>query len=233
MAACPACGGSKAKRHCPALGKVICATCCGTKRQVEIRCPDSCGWLQSARAHPHAALQRQQEQDSALVVPLIRGLDDGTYTVLMVCLQAAASFRTQADPSPLDDDLQQAAGALAATAETAIRGVLYEHQPASPVAARLARAMSVPLAEAAQAGMPRLDQATVTAMRRLEEAIGAFRRSATASDAFFQFLARVLKPRLADAQTGQALGPGADPLLAPLAHGADASRDDGPRIIIP
>ena len=231
MAACPVCGGGKAKRQCPALDKVICATCCGTKRQVEIRCPDSCGWLRSARAHPHAALQRQQEQDAAWVVPLIRGLDDGAYAVLMGCLQAAVSFGERADPRPLDGDLQQAAGALAATAETAMRGVLYEHQPASPVAARLARAMSAPLAEAAEAGMPRVDQATVSAMRRLEESVAAFRRSAPASDDFFQFLARVLKPQFADARTGGPLDPGADPLVAPLGHLGPA--DNGPRIIIP
>ena len=36
------------------------------------------------------------------------------------------------DPAPLDADLQLAAAALAATAETAMRGVLYEHQPETP-----------------------------------------------------------------------------------------------------
>jgi hypothetical protein len=41
----------------------------------------------------------------------------------------------------------------------------------------------------------------------------------------------VLKPRLADAQTGQALSAGSDPVLAPL-EGL-ASPDDGPRLIVP
>ena len=222
------CGGGKAKRQCPALGRGICATCCGTKRLVEIDCPPSCGWLKAARAHPHAAQQRQQEQDAALVVPLIRGLDDGGYAVLMACLPAAVASRSTMDPAPLDADLQAAAAALAATAETAMRGVLYEHQAETPVAARLARAMSAPLAEAAEAGVKRLDASTAAAMRRVEEAVKEFRRSASAPDSYMAFLARVLKPRLADAQTGQALQPDADPLLAPL--GAD---NDAPRIIIP
>ena len=204
MAACPVCGGGGSRRQCPALETMICATCCGTKRQVEIRCPDTCRWLQSARAHPHAALQRRQEQDAALVVPLVRELDDAAYAVLMTTLQAAMVHGAEADPPPLDADLEEAAAALAATAETAIRGVLYEHQPVSPVAARLARAMSAPLADAAEAGMPGLDRATVTAMRRLEHMVKGVRGSSPAGpDACFELLQRVLEPRLADAGTGQ------------------------------
>ena len=67
-------------------------------------------------------------------------------------------------------------------------------------------------------------------MRRVEEAVKAVRRSGeSAPDAYFAFLDRVLKPRLADPQTGQVLEPVADPLLAPLGGLADS----GPRIIIP
>ena len=126
---------------------------------------------------------------------------------LMACLPAAVTFRNEADPPPLDSDLQAAAAALAATAETAIRGVLYEHQPDTPVAARLVRAMSAPLAEASEAGVPRLDASTAAAMRRVEEAVKDFRRRGDpAPDAYLAFLGRVLKPRLADASTGQPLG---------------------------
>jgi hypothetical protein len=161
---------------------------------------------------------------------LLRGLDDSAYAVLMACLPAAMACRSTMDPAPLDEDLQLAAAALAATAETAMRGVLYEHQPDSPVAARLARAMSAPLAEAAEAGVQRLDRSTAAAMRRVEEAVKAFRRSGeSAPDAYFAFLDRVLKPRFADPQTGQVLEPVADALLAPLGGLAD----NGPRIIIP
>ena len=233
MAACALCGGAKGKRHCPALDQVICPTCCGTKRQKEIRCPSDCGWLTAARAHPHAAQQRQQEQDQSLIVQLIRGLDDEAYAVLMACLPAALQFRAATAPAPLDADLEAAAAALAATAETAVRGVLYEHQPESPVAARLARAMSSPLAEAAQAGIPRLDTSTVTAMRRLETTVRTFRRGGPRPpDAFLAFLGRALAPRLADANTGQVIRSSTDPALAPLA-GTLSEGDDGPRIIIP
>ena len=80
--------------------------------------------------------------------------------------------------------------------------------------------------------MKRLDASTAAAMRRVEEAVKEFRRSGDPPrDAYFAFLGRVLKPRLADAQTGEALESGADPLLAPLGN-ADAG-SDAPRIIIP
>ncbi len=233
MAACPMCGGGKARRPCPALDKVICATCCGTKRQVTIACPATCRWLAASRAHPHAALQRQQELDTAIAVPLIRGLDEEAYGVLMACLQAAVGHVAQADPRPLDQDLRAAAAALAATAETASRGVLYEHTPESLVAARLARAMSAPLAAAEQAGTPVSDSATRDAMRRLVDILAVFRKGAPAEDAFLAFLGRVLTPRLADARTGQPLAASSDPALAALGGSSALAVDDGPRIIIP
>ncbi|BCS35569.1 hypothetical protein TBR22_A48030 [Luteitalea sp. TBR-22] len=199
---------------------------------MEIACPPDCGWLRSSNAHPHAARIRQQESDAGMVVPLLRGLDDSGYEVLMACLSAVVAHRKGAEPPPLDSDLQEAAAALAATAETAQRGVLYEHQPEGPVAARLARAMSAPLAEAAAAGVKRLDVATALAMRRVEAEVKQFRRQGEpAPDAYLDFLGRVLKPRLADAQTGAPLSPSADPVLAPL-EGLTGP-DDGPRIIVP
>lgn len=232
MPACPLCARSKAKRHCPALDRVICPTCCGTKRLVDIRCPPDCGWLRSARAHPHAAQQRQQEGDANLILTLISDLDDEVYGVLVTCLQAALRHRLEATPAPLDADLEAAAAALGATAETAARGVLYEHQPDSPVAARLSRAMSAPLADAAEAGVPRLDIATASAMRRLEQSVKAFRKQpGLGTDAFFGFLGRALTPRLADAETGQDIGADADPVLAPLA--GSPPPDSVPRIILP
>jgi hypothetical protein len=226
MAACPVCGGGKARRSCPALRQVICPTCCGTKRLVEIHCPADCAWLQSARLHPHAAQQRQQERDAATVVPLLRGLNDTEYGVLITCLQAAVAERQSATPRPLDADLQTAAVALAATAETSARGVLYEHVPEGPVAARLARALREALAEPVRAGVPRLDEAISTALRRLEEVLQAYRRGMPEpADGFFDFLERALQPRLADGATGQPIGP-----VAGVAAGGP---DAGPRIIIP
>jgi hypothetical protein len=46
---CPLCDQRKAKRSCPAKNAQICSQCCGEKRVLEIRCPDSCEYLQAGR----------------------------------------------------------------------------------------------------------------------------------------------------------------------------------------
>ena len=69
---CPVCNQRKAKRTCPALGKQICTVCCGTKRLVEITCPTDCSYLSSSRAHTPEAVQRQQEIDRAMLLPIVQ-----------------------------------------------------------------------------------------------------------------------------------------------------------------
>ena len=61
--ACPLCEKRPTKRACPALGREICATCCATKRIVEISCPDNCRYLESAQKHPAAVVKRQVDRD--------------------------------------------------------------------------------------------------------------------------------------------------------------------------
>ena len=73
---CPLCGQRKARRACPALGKQICAVCCGTKRLVQIQCPLDWAYLATAREHPAAATIRQQQRDLALLVQFIRDLSE-------------------------------------------------------------------------------------------------------------------------------------------------------------
>ena len=51
MTKCPSCGQRKGQRSCPALGAAICSLCCGTKRQKEIACPESCQYLQTGLAY--------------------------------------------------------------------------------------------------------------------------------------------------------------------------------------
>jgi hypothetical protein len=64
---CPLCGLRRARRACPALGKQICAVCCGTKRLVEIQCPSDCVYLAVSREHPPAAVVRGAARYQLLV----------------------------------------------------------------------------------------------------------------------------------------------------------------------
>ena len=46
MAQCELCNKKmKFFRECPALNKIICSTCCGTKRELEIKCISNCEFL--------------------------------------------------------------------------------------------------------------------------------------------------------------------------------------------
>ena len=135
---CPVCNSRKAKRACPALGQQICAVCCGTKRLVEIACPPDCGYLSAARTHPPAVIQRQLEIDRSMMLPLLQGLSERQARLFLMLVRAdraAQDRRTSA--SSLTRTSRRRAGALASTLETAGRGIVYEHQPASLVAARL------------------------------------------------------------------------------------------------
>lgn len=139
---CTLCGRRKARRACPALGRGICAVCCGTKRLVEIRCPDTCVHLASARQHPPAAEQRQQARDTAVLIPVLRDLTSRQQEALFMLFSMILK-EDLADPlQPLrDEDVAEASSALAATYETAARGVIYEHRPQSLPAQRLMAAV--------------------------------------------------------------------------------------------
>ena len=98
---CPLCERRRARRACPALGHQICAVCCGTKRVTEITCPPDCGYLASAKTHPPAALQRQQERDAQFVLPVIRGLSERQYQLFFL-VQGTLYQLAQTGELPVD-----------------------------------------------------------------------------------------------------------------------------------
>ena len=136
---CPLCRRRRARRACPALGYQICAVCCGTKRLREIRCPSDCTYLVSARTHPPAVVRRQQERDARFLLPIIDGLGRRQYQLFFV-VQTTIHRLAETDEMPVNDDVvRDTAQALAATYETASKGIIYEHRPSSLPAERLAR----------------------------------------------------------------------------------------------
>jgi hypothetical protein len=166
---CPVCEQRRPKRECPALGRTICAVCCGTKRQVEINCPLDCAYLSSARAHPAAAVQRRRERDYAFLLPLFQDLSEKQYRLLLAFQAVILKHAAAALPSPIDADVRDAAGTLASTLETAEKGIIYEHQTSSVPAQRLAGELRGLLAEIEKEHpAPALDRDAVTALRRIE-----------------------------------------------------------------
>ena len=190
---CPLCGRRKARRACPALGHQICAVCCGTKRLVEIRCPPDCGYLAAAREHPPATLVRQHQRDSTLVAQLVRDLNERQSRLFLLVGVAVVQYEP-AELHPLaDDDVRDAAAALARTFETASRGVIYELRAVSGSGARLAATLKPVLAELGQGGGTAFDRDAALVLHRLEDGVAQAQASDPANRrAFVELLGRVL-----------------------------------------
>jgi hypothetical protein len=208
---CPLCGVRKARRACPALGKHICAVCCGTKRLVQIQCPPDCAYLTTAREHPAAPVVRQQQRDLGLLVQFMRDLNDAQSQLFFLL----SSFLIRYEPPELqpliDDDVAEAAAALAATLETSSRGVIYEHRPASLPAERLLNALKPVLAQVDGHGRTAFERDAAVVLRRIEEAArGARDADGSNRRAFLDLLARVVRKTdetSLDAAAGSPEGP--------------------------
>jgi hypothetical protein len=131
---CSICESRKAKRFCPAKGEMICAICCGEKREVTIDCPPDCTYLIAARAwerehrrpidpkevpYPDLSIPTSLMHERR---PLISALG---FTIL----------KTARDLPALDDSgVIDALAALAETYRTLGTGLYYERPPDGPIA---------------------------------------------------------------------------------------------------
>jgi hypothetical protein len=191
---CPLCQQRRGRRACPALKQQICAVCCGTKRLVEIRCPPDCPYLVTAREHPPAAVVRQQRHDLGFLAEFMRDLNARQSQLFFLIATLIAHYKSPDLESIVDDDVAQAAGTLAATFETAARGVIYEHRTASIPAGRLVTALKAALGEAAgSAGSP-FERDAAVILRRIEQAARRMNEAGAAnSRAFIGLLDRVVQ----------------------------------------
>src|SRR5918993_3137879 len=166
---CPSCGQRKARRACPALNSNICPVCCGTKRLIEIKCPPECGYLASAREHPAAVVRRRQERDVAQLLPTIRHLTERQYQLFFLFHTLIARHSPQGFTRLVDADVADAAAAVAATLETAARGVIYDHTPQGPPAQALATELKTMLAQMREQGAKVFDREAAIVLRAIEQ----------------------------------------------------------------
>jgi hypothetical protein len=217
---CPLCGQRKARRACPALNQLICTVCCGTKRLTEIACPSDCGYLAAARSHPPAATVRQQQLVAMRVSHLLRDLNDPQSRLFFTLNSFLAAHQGDGLQSLIDDDVEEAMDALAATFETAAQGVIYEHQPASRIAERLARDMKPLLTEARHWFASSFESGVAVVLRRIAESVRELRRAESQNRRAYLDLTRTIV-RLTDeaSRAGDFDGEMAPP--------------DAPRLIVP
>lgn len=165
--------------------------------------------LAQAREHPASAVRRQQEQEAAILLPAIRHLSAGQQHLFLLFAAVVAAHQPD-DFGVLDladADAADAAGAMAATLETAARGVIYEHPVSSPVAQRLVRALQAALEQARQAA-PVTDADAAAALRAVEDGVRRARTDGGSDTAFVDLIRRMLRAggvasRAAQASTGR------------------------------
>jgi hypothetical protein len=128
LASCPLCRQRKGRRACPAKGESICSACCGSKRRVEIACPDDCIYLSGGHAGSWEGRETERNRDARRLGPFMDRLTEDQGRIFLVALVGTTSLRAR-HPALDDRLLHEAVVALRKTVETRERGVLYEHRP--------------------------------------------------------------------------------------------------------
>jgi hypothetical protein len=197
---CPLCHARKPRRACPALHQTICPVCCGTKRLTEIQCPDDCVYLTSAREHPAAVVKRQQEHDVAILLPILQGLTERQQQLFFLFQSLIARHTPEGFSRLVDDDVAEAAGAVAATLETAARGVIYDHAAQSLPAQRLASEMKAMLGDMEKQGVRIYDREAAIVLRAIEKGARETRNIEPGEAAYLTLMARLLQRNRTGAQ---------------------------------
>jgi len=137
---------------------------------VQIQCPSDCPYLAAAREHPSAAVIRQHQRDLGTLMHAMRDLNQRQSQLFLLVATALVRYQSPELQPLIDDDVKEAAAALAATFETASRGLIYEHRPASLPAERLTATLKPLLADAGKGGGSAFERDAAVVLRRFEEA---------------------------------------------------------------
>ena len=190
---CTLCGVRRAKRPCPALGQRICAVCCATKRLVEVRCPAGCVHLVAGRLHPAAAVKRQHEADLRDLMARVGRLTEGQMQVFFLIQSYFLRPSHAGAAGPVDAEVADAAGALAATFETASRGVIFEHPARTPGGQRMAAELRDVLLDVGKGGGTRFDREVAEVLRAVERGAATTPEQTAAPRRYLELVARVLR----------------------------------------
>jgi hypothetical protein len=136
---------------------------------------------------------RQQQRDVAALVGYMHDFSERQSRLLFLI----ATFLLRYEPPELhplvDEDVAEASAAIAATFETASRGVIYEHRPNSLSAERLVSELRPLLAKVSDQGGESARRDAAVVLRRVEVAAREVGRAAGGSRrAFVDLLGRVV-----------------------------------------
>lgn len=130
---CHLCESRPPRRACPALGRDICAPCCGQEREVTVDCPLECEFLRDAREHeklPPVDAKNLPNPDIELTDQFLQ--QQQPLAIVTGRLLLVAAMET---PGAVDLDMRDAFDALTRTYRTADTGLVYESRPTNGIAA--------------------------------------------------------------------------------------------------
>lgn len=166
--ACPLCQKRPAKRACPAVHQEICTVCCATKRLVEIACPEDCHYLSAAQKHPAAVIRRRIDHDLSLLMATIGRLSEQQLQLFFVMQSMILSHKPEGIVRLSDTDVALATGALAASLETASKGLIFEEATASATAEGLRHALKPVVEEITKGGGSHAGREVAAVLRGIE-----------------------------------------------------------------
>jgi hypothetical protein len=159
---CRICDLRKPRRYCPATAGDICSLCCGNEREVSLRCPLDCAYLQEA----HAREKLERIPAERLPSPDIRITERfiEQHMPLVDAVGAILRDAAMAESGAVDTDVQEALDAITRTWRTLESGLYYETRPDNPLAAHIQTRVQEEIAnlrkELAAKGVPAIPDAT-------------------------------------------------------------------------
>lgn len=105
--------------------------------------------------------------------------------------------------SPNDQDVIDGISSLASTFETAAKGIIYEHRPASATAERLAGALKPAILEAGRGGGTAFERDATVVLRRIADVATELRTTTGTPTAFLELLHRTIQKEDDAAQPGE------------------------------
>lgn len=140
----------------------------------------------------------------ARLIPTIRHLTERQYELFFVFQSLITRHRPEGLARLVDADVAEAAAAMAATIETAARGVIYEHAAQTHPAQSLARALKALLEQIRQQGATVYDGEVAITLRAIEQGARTLRAPTEGETAYLDLVSRVLQVNPAQAERGDA-----------------------------
>lgn len=133
------------------------------------------------------------------LLPRIADLTETQYRLFMLAQALVVQHARSASPAPFDSDVAEGAASVAATLETAGKGIIYEHRAAAIPAQRVADEISAAIRDlVTRAGSDgaRLERDAAKALRALErtarEAAAEMPAAAGPETSWLVFAARIM-----------------------------------------